>query len=124
MGRLRRSRTHRGIRDISRKYRTRRRTKDLDQIHEDLKTENTEKLLATQKGDADLPGLGEHYCIQCSRHFISGSALSEHYRGKLHKKRVKLLKEEPYTQKEAEAAAGLTTDNGKRTEKDMKDVNN
>ena len=31
--------------------------------------------------------------------------------------RVKQLKEEPYTQKEAEAAVGLTTDNGKRKPK-------
>lgn len=29
--------------------------------------------------------------------------------------RVKQLREEPYSQKEAEAAIGLTTDNGKRT---------
>lgn len=29
-------------------------------------------------------------------------------------RRLRLLKEEPYSQKEAEAAAGLTTDNGKR----------
>lgn len=29
--------------------------------------------------------------------------------------RVRALREEPYTQKEAEAAIGLTTDNGKRT---------
>ncbi len=28
---------------------------------------------------------------------------------------MKALREEPYTQKEAEAAAGLGTDNGKRT---------
>jgi bud site selection protein 20 len=30
-------------------------------------------------------------------------------------RRVKQLREEPYSQKEAEAAIGLTTDNGKRT---------
>jgi len=29
--------------------------------------------------------------------------------------RVKQLREEPYTQKEAEAGMGFTTDNGKRT---------
>lgn len=33
--------------------------------------------------------------------------------------RVRQLKEEPYTQKEAEAAIGLTTDNGKRVEVEM-----
>lgn len=33
--------------------------------------------------------------------------------------RVRQLKEEPYTQKEAEAAIGLTVDNGKRPEVEM-----
>jgi bud site selection protein 20 len=32
----------------------------------------------------------------------------------MQKCRVRALREEPYSQKEAEAAAGLTTDNGKR----------
>lgn len=36
MGRLARSRKHRSIRDNQRKFRTRARTKDIDQIHEDL----------------------------------------------------------------------------------------
>lgn len=30
-------------------------------------------------------------------------------------RRLRQLREEPYSQKEAELAAGLTTDNGKRT---------
>lgn len=33
--------------------------------------------------------------------------MKEHKRSKLHKKRVRLLKDEPYSQAEAEAAAGL-----------------
>ena len=46
-----------------------------------------------------------------------------HAKGKPHKRRVRDLKDGPYTQKEAEAAVGLTTDNGKRTkEADMVDV--
>lgn len=32
-----------------------------------------------------------------------------------HEHRVRALRDEPYTQKVAEAAVGLTTDNGKRT---------
>ncbi|KND04593.1 uncharacterized protein SPPG_00312 [Spizellomyces punctatus DAOM BR117] len=110
MTRYRRTKTHRGIRDIKRAKRTRARTKDLDQIHEDMKT--PEKF-EQQAVDADLPGLGQHYCIQCSRYFTDAGALSDHYKTKLHKKRLKVLKESPYTQKEAEAAAGLFTDNGK-----------
>jgi hypothetical protein len=63
--RLRRSRTHRGIRDISRKFRTRAYTKDLDQIHDDLKEGNVEKL-KNQPVDADKAGLGQHYCVYCA----------------------------------------------------------
>ncbi|KAI9312897.1 hypothetical protein BX666DRAFT_1865448 [Dichotomocladium elegans] len=71
--------------------------------------------MKNQPIDPDKPGLGQNYCVECARHFISRDALSEHLRGKTHKKRVKLLKEEPYTQAEADAAAGLgKPDNGKR----------
>lgn len=38
--------------------------------------------------------------VHCSRHFITEAAFKEHIRGKLHKKRLKQLKEEPYTQAE------------------------
>ncbi|KAI9100682.1 hypothetical protein DFS34DRAFT_615401 [Phlyctochytrium arcticum] len=106
----RRVKTHKGIRDIKRAARTRARTKDLDQIHDDLKA--PEKL-QNQEPNPDLPGMGQHYCIQCSRYFTDGSSINEHYKTKLHKRRLKVLKEEPYSQKEAEAAAGLKTDNGK-----------
>lgn len=37
-----------------------------------------------------------------------------HYSRRLTINRVKALKDEPYTQKEAEAAVGLRTDNGPR----------
>ncbi|CDH58657.1 bud site selection-related protein [Lichtheimia corymbifera JMRC:FSU:9682] len=114
MGRLRRSRTHHSIRDTYRKYRTRNYTRDLDQIHDDIKPENAQKL-KNQPLDPDKPGLGQNYCIECARHFITEAAFKEHIRGKLHKKRLKQLKEEPYTQAEADAAAGLgKPDNGKR----------
>lgn len=39
--------------------------------------------------------------------------MDEHLKSKLHKKRVKLLQEEPYTQKDAEAAVGLYTQNSR-----------
>ncbi|KAI8378047.1 uncharacterized protein BYT42DRAFT_572534 [Radiomyces spectabilis] len=114
MGRLRRSRTHHSIRDTYRKYRTRNYARDLDQIHEDVKPENAGKL-KNQPVDPDKPGLGQHYCIECARHFITEDALTKHIQTKVHKKRVKLLKEEPYTQAEADAAAGIgKADNGKR----------
>ncbi|KAM3582066.1 hypothetical protein VKS41_005497 [Umbelopsis sp. WA50703] len=114
MGRLRRSRTHHGIRDISRKFRTRAYTKDLDQIHDDLKGENLAKL-KNQPIDADKTGLGQHYCVHCARYFPNDDQLQKHEKSKVHKRRVKKTLEEPYTQKEADAAAGMgAADNGKR----------
>ncbi|KAI9207932.1 uncharacterized protein BJ171DRAFT_492109 [Polychytrium aggregatum] len=110
MGRVGRKRQHHSIRDNQRRWRTRARTKDLDQIQDDLET--PEKF-ENQPVDVDLPGLGQHYCIECSKYFVTENSLAAHIQSKIHKKRVKLLKEPAFTQKEAEAAAGLFTDNGK-----------
>ena len=55
---------HKNIKDQKKKYRTKRRTKDIDQIHEDLKPENASKLQS--QNDPDLPGAGQFYCLQCS----------------------------------------------------------
>jgi len=51
---------HYSIRDISRGMRTRARTKDLDQIHEDIAA--PQKLLNLEP-DVDLPGMGQFYCL-------------------------------------------------------------
>ncbi|KAJ3099597.1 Bud site selection protein 20 [Phlyctochytrium planicorne] len=99
------------VRDVKRLSRTRARVKDLDQIHDDLK--RPEKLQFKEL-DPDLPGLGQFYCMECARHFENENALTTHLGTKLHKKRLKVLKEEPYTQAEAEAAVGMSTDNGVR----------
>jgi len=56
---------HKNIKDIKKKYRTKRRTKDLDQIHEDLRPENADRL-RNQDIDHDLPGSGQHYCLTCA----------------------------------------------------------
>lgn len=87
------------------------------------------------KAPEDLPGLGQHYCVECAKWFETEISLVGHQKGKPHKRRfvpsrhplhiwsssycptanyslrVKQLKEEPYTQKEAEAVVGLRTDN-------------
>jgi bud site selection protein 20 len=47
--------------------------------------------------DPDLPGLGQHYCIACSRYFVDSHSLTEHRKTKPHKNRLKALKEEIYT---------------------------
>ncbi|KAH6565799.1 hypothetical protein BSLG_006170 [Batrachochytrium salamandrivorans] len=111
MTRVGRKRQHHCIRDVKRAARTRARTKDMDQIFEDM-TKPTEFFTVVPL-DTDLPGMGQNYCIQCARHFITEDALTVHRGTKLHKKRVKVLATETaYTQKDAELAAGLTTDNG------------
>ena len=104
MGRVRRKRMHKNIRDTKRKFRTKRRTKDMDQIHDDLK--EPEKL-TSQPIDYDLPGAGQHYCVECGRYFTDETSQEEHVKSKLHKRRLKELKDVPYTQEEADRAGGL-----------------
>ncbi|KAI8854052.1 hypothetical protein BC829DRAFT_381159 [Chytridium lagenaria] len=89
MTRIARKRMHTRVRDIKRSSRTRARTKDLDQIHDDMKQPE-----------------------KCARHFTSEVALSAHLFDQTTQE--ELLKETPYTQAEAEAAVGMGTDNGKR----------
>lgn len=88
--------------------------RSVDQIHEDLSDPmKAEQLRTNQPIDFDLPGLGQHYCVECARYFISVSALNEHTRTKRHKMRIKELKDKPYSQAEAEAASGMAPpDNG------------
>lgn len=86
----------------------------VDQIHEDLADPmKAEQLRSHQPVDFDLPGLGQHYCVECARYFLTEDVLEKHTRTKKHKIRCKELKETPYSQAEAEAAAGMAPpDNG------------
>ncbi|KAI9502904.1 hypothetical protein GGI25_003179 [Coemansia spiralis] len=111
MARIRRKRMHCNNKELHHKYKTKRRTKDLDQIQDDLKPENKARLLS-QDADEDLPGLGQFYCVECAKYFVDDRTRLEHRRSREHKRRLRDLKEPAYTQKEAEAAAGLSTDNG------------
>ncbi|GJE90329.1 Zn-finger-containing protein [Phanerochaete sordida] len=113
MGRLRRSRTHHAQRDVHRAARTRARTKDLDQIQLiDLDPKNRAALEA-QPIDYEKPGLAQHYCVECAKYYETDAALKSHWRSKVHKRRLKELKEPAYTIEEAERAAGLGRE-GKR----------
>ena len=87
-------------------YKTKRKTRDHDQIHEDLQAQNSLNLI-NQTEDHDLAGSAQHYCLHCARYFIDDHALQEHFRTKLHKRRMKALETEPFTQAEAERAAGM-----------------
>ncbi|KAK4049891.1 hypothetical protein OIO90_005280 [Microbotryomycetes sp. JL221] len=83
---------------------TKRYRRDLDQIHEDVTDKGKQKLAfdLERKDIEDLP---------------DESALSTHLKGKPHKKRLKLLKEEPYTIEESRRAVGLGVDKGEFTKR-------
>ncbi|XP_022169920.1 zinc finger protein 593-like isoform X2 [Myzus persicae] len=97
---------HVGDTFYKRKYKTKHRARDIDEVDKDLKKENADRLLK-QALDFDKPGEGQHYCIHCARYFLSDQVLQDHFRTKLHKKRIKELRLEPYTIEEAERAAGF-----------------
>jgi len=102
----RKKRTHKNIKDFKKRLRTKKKTKDLDEIHDMMQPERSEQFLY-QKIDPDLPGEGQFYCLSCARYFINQTTLVDHKKTKNHKKRVRLLKDKPYTQAEAELAAGM-----------------
>ncbi|KAI9787731.1 MAG: Bud site selection protein 20 [Geoglossum umbratile] len=86
--------------------------RDLDQIHADLRSARHLGQYKETKVAEDLPGLGQYYCVECAKWFESEHNLVRHRRGKNHLRRVRLLREAPYSQREAEAAVGLGVDNG------------
>ncbi|PSR92330.1 zinc finger protein [Coniella lustricola] len=90
---------------------TRRYRRDLDQIKADILSPKHLKQFKDTKAPEDLPGLGRHYCTECAKWFDMENTLISHKRGKPHKRRAKQLQEEPYTQRDAEAAVGLWVDN-------------
>uniref|UniRef100_A0A6M2E5A6 Zinc finger protein 593 homolog n=1 Tax=Amblyomma tuberculatum TaxID=48802 RepID=A0A6M2E5A6_9ACAR len=106
MTRYGRKKTHKGYTASHKKDKTKRRAKDIDQIHVDMQPENAEKLL-NQEVDFDMPGDAQFYCLHCARYFTDKNSLNDHLKSKNHKRRLKALEEEPYSQAEAEAAAGM-----------------
>ncbi|XP_050457197.1 zinc finger protein 593 homolog [Cataglyphis hispanica] len=98
-----RKKYHRGDTHLKKGWRTKRRTKDLDEIDEDLK--GNAKNLLNQEVDFDKPGAAQHYCIHCARYFINETALRTHFTTKVHKRRLKALELEPYSIEESERAA-------------------
>ncbi|KAJ8968975.1 hypothetical protein NQ314_002007 [Rhamnusium bicolor] len=75
-------------------------------IDEDIKPENSSQLLC-QDVDIDKPGGAQHYCLHCARYFINNTALQDHFKTKVHKRRLKALELEPYSIEESERAAGF-----------------
>ncbi|TEB36840.1 hypothetical protein FA13DRAFT_1622903, partial [Coprinellus micaceus] len=71
--------------------------------------------LEAQPIDYDLPGLGQHYCVECAKYYETDNALKSHWKSKVHKRRLKELKEPAYTIEESERAAGLARENKRAT---------
>merc|ERR1712187_727041 len=89
-------------------------TRGYDQVREDIDSPKHLAQYKATKDAEDLPGLGKHYCVECAKWFESEYNMVSHTKGKNHKRRLRLLREEPHSQKTAESAVGLGTDNGKR----------
>ncbi|KAF2814252.1 uncharacterized protein BDZ99DRAFT_495771 [Mytilinidion resinicola] len=110
------------IRGSQSKKKTRRHTRDLDQIHADLTDGKHLEQYKLAHAVEDLPGLGQWYCTECAKWFEGETNFLGHKKGSTHKRRVKALREEPHTQKAAEAAVGIGTDNGKRTNTTLMEI--
>jgi bud site selection protein 20 len=96
-----------------RKCRRHAQIRGLDAIATDLTNPHHLSQYKSYKGDAsDLPAGGLHYCIECAKWFDSDANLVAHAKGKVHKRRVKDLKELPPSQREVEEAVGLGVDDG------------
>jgi bud site selection protein 20 len=91
-------------------------SRDLDQVKNDIKSPRHLTQHKASKAAEDLPGLGLFYCIECAKYFSDSHNLNEHRKGKNHKRRVRMLKEEAHSQKLAEAAVGLGIDNGQKVD--------
>ncbi|XP_047621554.1 zinc finger protein 593-like [Phacochoerus africanus] len=90
-----------------------RRRPDLDEIHREPWPQAVTRTRPDPGGkpDLDLPGGGLHRCLAYARvpagYFIDSANLKTHFRSKDHKKRLKQLSVEPYSQEEAERAVGM-----------------
>ncbi|KAL7459945.1 hypothetical protein ACHAWC_011829 [Mediolabrus comicus] len=86
-----------------------RRAKDTDQIQDEIeKAEITGVPADKFEYDDELPGGGQFFCVETGKHFADAKALADHKKSRYYKRRCKELKEEKYTQEEAERAAGMT----------------
>ena len=91
MGSIRKSKTKRRIRSVLRftwlHLTFLSITRDLDQIHADIRSAKHLSQHKSAKPAEDLPGLGRYYCIECARWFEGERNLMHHRKGKNHKRR-------------------------------------
>ncbi|RKP31106.1 bud site selection protein 20 [Metschnikowia bicuspidata] len=88
------------------RYKTKRREKDVDLIYNDISSKESIARLENQPLDDTKPGLGQYYCVECAKYFEFQLTLDIHRKGKVHKRRVKELRQRPYSPLESQAAAG------------------
>ncbi|KAJ6439955.1 phosphatidylinositol transfer protein CSR1 [Purpureocillium lavendulum] len=67
---------------------TRRKTRDVDQVKADLISSKHLAQFKDSKAAEDLPGLGRNYCVECAKWFDTEKTLKAHQRGKPHKRRT------------------------------------
>lgn len=75
------------IRGEKSKKKTRRHTRDLDQVHADLRDDRHLEQFTETKLTEDLPGLGQWYCKECAKWFESENNFESHKKHKVHKRR-------------------------------------
>lgn len=63
------------------------RRRDYDQVRADIESPRHLAQYKATKDAEDLPGLGQHYCVECSKWFESEYNLEAHTKGKNHKRR-------------------------------------
>lgn len=103
------------------RYKTKRRTKDLDLVEKDLSTNESISKLLNQPLDETKPGLGQFYCIHCAKYCETSYALKTHLKTKIHKRRLKDLKFGAHTQDRADASAGVNLNNFMNRVKQLQD---
>ncbi len=64
----------------------------IDQVFDDVKLNRKAELPI----DLDKPGMGQIYCVACTKYFRDEESHVKHQATKAHKKRVKSLQEEPH----------------------------
>lgn len=62
--------------------------RDYDQVRGDLESSKHLSQYKETKDLEDLPGLGKHYCVECSKWFESEHNMIAHRKGKNHKRRL------------------------------------
>ncbi|RLN92163.1 hypothetical protein BBJ28_00016504 [Nothophytophthora sp. Chile5] len=103
-------RAHASKKQYKRGHATKNRSRDVDQIQDDLRVEKLKGKPLAFEEDEDLPGLGQFYCTPCGRHFIDAITRDVHIKTKVHKRRLKDVAQKQYTQKEAMLGAGKTVE--------------